>query len=464
MDARTEEIRADRAFFGHPRGLGYLAFTEGWIGFSYYGMQSLLVLYMVGYLLTPAHVEHVAGMDLFRAGLQHLYGPLAGQPLAAAIMGLYSALIWAVPIGGGLLADRVLGRTPTIVLGVVLMTIGHFLMAFDRSFLIALACIIAGMGCAGSLKAQVGGLYGPGDTRRADAFQVYTLSVQLAVIVAPLICGTLGESYAWHWGFAAAGIGMLIGLVVYLAGRRHLPPEPAIRRGGHHVPQPKLTKAEWRTLAALVAMLPVLALVAVGNMEIFNGYLIWGKANYALNFFGRTMPVSWLLSLDSIISTVTLLASVLFWRWWAKRHREPDEIMKMTIGAAICACAPLVLAAASLHAAGGHKVGLGWGVAFHVINDIGFNNVYAVGMALFSRASPASLGATVINAYSLHLFLSNLLVGYLAGLLSRMPAPTFWLLHASLIAGAGALLLVCSRRFRRILAPASIPCASPASA
>lgn len=221
--------RRDRSFLGHPSGLGILALTEGWIGFSSYGMQSLLVLYMTGQLLQPRDTGHVLGFGPFRAALGLLYGPLSGEPLAAAVMGLYSALIYAAPILGGLLADRLLGGTRTILLGAVLMTAGHFLMAFEASFLIALACLILGMGCAGSIKAQLGGLNGPADLRRADAFQIYTMSANIAVILAPLVCGTLGETYGWHWGSAAAGLGMLIGLAVYLAGRGALPPEPVLR-------------------------------------------------------------------------------------------------------------------------------------------------------------------------------------------------------------------------------------------
>lgn len=443
----------DRAFFGHPRGLAVISFTEAWSSFSFYGMQSLLVLYLTGQLLKPGHVEHVFGFPVFKWALEHLYGPLSGQPLAAAIMGLYAALIYATPIFAGLLADRVLGRTRTIVLGVVLMTTGHFLMAFDFSFLIALACLIAGAGCASSLKAQVGGLYPPGDLRRADAFQVFVLGVQISVIFAPLVCGTLGEKVAWHWGFGAAGVGMLIGLVIYLGGRKWLPPEPPLAKRGDKVVRPPLKGREWRTLAVLALLLPILALVAVGNNEIFNAYPLWGQAHLQLEVMGHAMPVSWLLSLDALVSTATLALSVLFWRWWATRRREPDEIVKLVIGASFLVFAPMVLAAASFEAQGGHKVGLGWALAFHIVNDLGFANVYAVGMALFSRAAPPSLGATVVNAYSLHLFLANLLVGWLAGFLSRMPGVSFWLMHSAIIAAATVLLMVFASIFHRTLAP-----------
>jgi POT family proton-dependent oligopeptide transporter len=449
-------IHGDRAFLGHPRGLGVLAFTEGWAAFSYYGMQSLLVLYLANFLLKPGHVEHVLGFPVFKTGLEHLYGPLSGQPLASAIMGLYGALAFAMPLFAGLIADRWLGRTRSITLGALLMTTGHFLMAFEVSFLLALACILCGMGLAGVMKAQVGGLYAPGDLRRADAFQIFTLFVQVAVIAAPLICGSLGEKVAWHWGFGAAGVGMLVGLAVYLWGRRWMPAEPlAFKDPKAH--RPAMSAREWRTVGILVLLMPIIALSFISNSEIFNGYILWGEANFQLNFFGQTMPVSWLLSLDAIVSTVTMFASLMFWRWWASHRREPDEIVKMAFGAVFMILAPLVLAAASLQAAGGHKVGLGWGLAFHIVNDLAFSSMYPVGLALYSRAAPPALGATIVNCFSFCIFMSNLLVGYLAGFLSKMPGVLFWSLHSALIAVAAVLLLICARVFRKTLAPEVAP-------
>jgi len=176
----------DRSFIGHPRGLGYLAFTEAWERFSYYGMQSLLVLYMVDKLLHPGHIEHIAGFVPFRHVLESVYrGPLSVQALASAIFGLYTGLVYLTPIGGGLLADRVLGRTRTVTLGALLMAAGQFLIAFDVTFLIALTCLLIGVGCfKGNLASQVGGLYSIGDNRRADAFQIYYLFINGGVIAA----------------------------------------------------------------------------------------------------------------------------------------------------------------------------------------------------------------------------------------------------------------------------------------
>src|ERR1022692_470426 len=208
----------DRSFIGHPRGLGYIAFAEAWERFSYYGMQALLVLYMVGRLLHPGHIERVAGVLYmvgrllhpghiervagfapFRHLLEGIYrGPLSVTALASAIFGLYTGLVYLTPIGGGLIADRLLGRTRTITIGALLMAAGHFLMAFDFTFLIALSCLLTGVGCfKGNLASQVGALYATGDNRRADAFQIYYLFINGGVIAAPLIAGTLGEVYGW---------------------------------------------------------------------------------------------------------------------------------------------------------------------------------------------------------------------------------------------------------------------------
>lgn len=454
----TAGTPADRAFLGHPKGLAYLVFCEAWERFSYYGMQTLLVLYMVNRLLLPEHVGNVAGFAGFRGLVEGLYGRLEVQPLASAIFGLYAGGVYLTPILGGLLADRVLGRTRTITIGALLMTLGHFLMAFDVSFLLALLCLLLGVGCfKGNIASQVGELYAPGDLRRADAFQLFLLGVQIAVIVSPLVCGTLGQKVAWHWGFGAAGVGMVLGLVVYLSGRRYLPPD-RVADPAHHVERPHLVPGEGKTVVILCALVPVLMLGVVGNQEIFNAYLLWGDANYNLVFFSRTMPVTWLVSLDAFVSTVTMAGSLAFWRWWSRRHAEPDEITKILIGTVVCALAPLALALASWQqAATGQKVGLGWGLAFHILNDVGFANVLPVGLALFSRAAPRAVAALMIGVYYLHLFAANMFVGWMGGLYSSMPPGRFWLLHTATILVSAASLFVFRLLFRERLAPTVDP-------
>ena len=438
----------DTAFLGHPIGLAYLAFTEAWERFSYYGMQTLLVLYMTKQLLLPGHIEHIAGFGGFRALLEHTYGhTLTTVALASAIFGLYTGLVYLTPLGGGLLADRWLGRTRTVTLGALLMATGHFFMAFDVSFLLALLCLLIGVGCfKGNLASQIGALYAPGDLRRADAYQIYYLFISGSVIVAPLVTGTLGELYGWHYGFGAAGVGMLIGLAIYRTGRRWLPVEiPSA--GPQTKVKARLTATEWRVVLVLILLLPVLTIGTVGNQQIFNAYLLWVPDHVDL------VLTTWLITVDATVSILGLLGVMAFWRWWSKFFKEPSEIIKITIGFVFCVAGQLSLVAAAAISAGGQKAGVGWVLGFEVMNSIGFANVLPVGLALFARAAPKSISGLMIGVYFLHLFASNNLVGWLGGLLERLPGTQFWGLHAALAAVAALLTFIAAHLFRSLLAP-----------
>ncbi len=448
--------RADRAFFGHPAGLGWLAFCELWERFSYYGMQALLVLYLSNYLFLPQNIGHVTGMDGLRSLIEGVTGPRSPQQLASAVFGLYAGFVFLTPLFGGLVADRWLGRTKTVVIGACLMALGHFLMAFEASLLSALACLLLGVGCfKGNIAAQVGDLYAPGDKRRASAFQIFMLAVQIAVILAPIVCGTLGEKVAWHWGFGAAGVGMLVGLVVYLAGRRWLPPETHRTGPGAAsaaVARPRMTSAEKARLALLLLLIPVLTLSIVGNQQYNNAFPLWSQKYMDLVLFGWQVPVTWLQAVDAFISTGTMIASIAFWRWWATRRQEPDDMMKMALGSLVAAGGPALIAlAAGMIEGTNDKVSFAWTLAYTIVNDFGFANILPVGLALYSRAAPRSLEGLVIGIYYLHLFIGNTFVGWLAGFLDTMPGREFWGLHALLVASAGVLLLICRFFFGKML-------------
>ena len=187
--------------FGHPRALSFLFATEMCERFSYYGMRALLVLYMVEYLLKPAQAGHVLGLAGFKAALEALFGPLDVQPLASQIYGFYTGLVYLTPIFGGLIADRVLGQRRTVILGAALMAAGHFMMAFEHLFLLALLVLILGNGCfKPNISTQVGALYPEGDRRRDRAFSIFYVGINLGAFFSPLVCGTLGEEVGWHWG------------------------------------------------------------------------------------------------------------------------------------------------------------------------------------------------------------------------------------------------------------------------
>src|SRR6476620_3321550 len=264
----------DRAFLGHPKGLGYLGFTEACERFSYYSMQTLLVLYMVNYLLVPERMEKVIGLQWVQA---HVYHGISGQPLASAIFGTYASLVYGTPILGGIIADRWLGRDLTLIIGGVLMAIGHFLMAIESAFVFALIALVLGVGAfKGNIATQVGALYGPNDLRRAMAFQIFYTFINVSVIVAPLISGTLGQKVGWHYGFGCAGVVMVLGLFIYLAGRRYLPAEELKAPSEDPALREPLSRGDWMCVIYLIILIPVMAISLLTNQQIFNAYLTWG--------------------------------------------------------------------------------------------------------------------------------------------------------------------------------------------
>jgi proton-dependent oligopeptide transporter, POT family len=428
---------------GHPRGLWYLAFTEAWERFSYYGMQSLLVLYMVNYLLKPGRIEHVAVFGAFRH--LWLYRGLEGQALASAVFGTYAALVYFTPFFGGLLADSVLGRRRTVLLGAFIMAAGHFLMAFETAFLFALACLIIGCGMfKDNIASQVGSLYKPDDLRRADAFQIFYLGINAGVIISPLIVGSLGEKVGWHYGFAAAGVGMLLAIGIYLFGQKYLrasdndPSQAAVT----NVPRATFTARDWRAVVALVLLIPVLAVAIVPNNQIFNAYLVWGDQQFDLVFMGKKLPTTWLVTLDAIVSVSFLALVAIFYRWYGKRYREPDEVTKLIIGSGFSIAGTLCLFMAAATQSAGHKIGLFWPVAFHFINSIAFAHLLPISLALFAKYAPKAINATIIGLYYFAFFVANSLVGWVGGFLEKWPTTNFWLLHTAFAAGAGLCFVI----------------------
>ena len=443
------EALLDRSFFGHPQEFGQLWLTAFLQGFAFYGAQSLLVLYMADHLLGPGHAGSIWGLQIVAGTLERAYGPLHGVALAAAIFGVYGALCSASPIVGGLIADKGLGLPRTIALGLSLMAVGLVLVAVEPAFCVALAFMIIAEGLSTGLKAQIGNLYAPADSRRADAYRIYILAVLLSTIAGPLVCGGLAQGLAWNAGFLAASAGAAASLLVYLAASRRRPlqqtaPSPVSAAGA-------LSASDWRAVALLAGMLPILALAAVGEMESFNGYLIWGKANIQLEVLGRTLPTAWLASIGGVINIVALAMMAAVYRWRRPKPRRPDEVAGMLAGMLLLAAAPAILAIASTFAVGGHKVSLVWALAYGTATGLGAANFNAFALALYSRLAPPSLKATMVNVFTLHLFLASLLVAGLAGLVTRMSGEAFWLIHSGLIAIAVLALTLYAYVLRRQL-------------
>ncbi|HEX3677937.1 MAG TPA: peptide MFS transporter [Sphingomicrobium sp.] len=417
----------DRAFLGHPKGLGFLGFTEGCERFSYYSMQTLLVLYMVNYLLLPGRMEHVVGLNWLQTNVYH---GISGQPLASAIFGTYTSLVYGTPILGGIIADKWLGRDTTLIFGGVLMAIGHFLMAIQSAFVFALLALVLGVGAfKGNIATQVGALYGRTDLRRAMAFQIFYIFINVSVIVAPLISGTLGQKVGWHYGFGCAGVVMVIGLLIYILGRPYLPREELAAPSDEPELRQPLTRNDWLSVLYLIILIPVLAVSLLTNQEIFNAYLVWGDQHFDLRLLDNTS--SWLITVDATVSFAMLVLVAAFWKWWSLNHREPDEISKMIIGSFFTVAGGLCLFMAALTQPQGGKISLFWPMMFELFNSIGFAHVLPISLALFSKISPKQITSTVIGLYYFAFLIANAVVGYVGGLYSSLPTTTFWLIHVA---------------------------------
>ena len=447
---RALEPRSAKDILGHPRGLATLAGTELWERISFHGMVALLTLYMADQLLLPGHIEKIVGFDTYRHLVEIITGPLSIQALATQTFGIYIGLIYFTPVIGGLLGDRLLGRRNAVILGCILMTLGHFSMAFDQSFLLALLLLILGAGfLRGNLIAQVGALYSDGDTRSTHAMQIYYFMVNLGGFVAPLITGALSQSYGWHYGFGFAGIGMLVGLVIYLVGARHLPqgaPRKVVAR------ERRLNATERRTVAALLLLMPLLTLYWVVNSQEWNTYNIWAQDHIDLAILGWQMPVAWVQSLASLAAVALVPVVLLFWRWLAAMGREPDEIGKLKLGCLIMAGFTALDGLSTWIFGAPHQVPLLWIVITDLGESFGYLHVQPVAIALFARMAPPTIRAMMIGVYFLTVFFGGLISGRLGGLYDHWSATNFWLLHAGIVCLAGVLFPVFGKSLRSLSA------------
>ncbi|MBS0661105.1 MAG: peptide MFS transporter [Verrucomicrobia bacterium] len=440
-----------RGLFEHPRGLWVLAGTELWDRISFHGMQALLVLYMTGTLLQPGHVEHILGFAQFRAAIEALTGPLTVTALAAQTFGLYVGLIYFTPIIGGTIGDRLTGRRAAIVAGGALMTLGHFALAFDATFLVALVLLIVGAGLLrGNMSAQLKSLYADGDRREADAFQLYYVAINLGAFIAPILTGALAQKFGWHTGFGFAGVGMLVGLVVYLAGLRHLPPDrpAAALAPAERVP---LTAQEKRRLFALALVWPISVCFWIAQSQVWNVYNLWVRDHLDLQVGSFTVPVAWLQAMDGLAPVLVLPIFLALWRKQAARGSEPDSMAKMMLGCFIFAAGTAWLAAAPWVSGADGRAPIPWALAFHLITNVGWLYFTPICLALYASLSPPAMRGTLIGLNALSVFAAGLISGRLGALYETTSQTTFWLIHAGVVAAGGVGLLFLGRWLRGLL-------------
>jgi len=416
----------ERTLFGHPPGLTVLFLTQMWAEFSYFGLQAMLVYYMTGEL----------GFSQARSSL---------------IYGSYGAAAFLSPFFGGIVADRWLGRTRSVILGGALMMCGHFAMTFAPLLFPALALVALGNGLfIPPLAVQVGSLYRVGDPRQAQAFSAYYMGINLGGLSAPLVCGSLGELLGWHWGFGAAGIGMAAGLVIYLRCRHLLPPEPARPNVSAPGDPAVLAALDWRNLKLLGVMIVTIILFRIAYEQSGNVIALWveHRTDRAIGLFGRPIevPATWFQSINPAL--IILLTPFLMRHWQRRRKGDSLKLLfgRMSLGCLVSSLSMAVMIGASLsYAASGQPVGMLWVLGYFVLLTIGELFVIPVGLSLIGRLSPTQIAAMLMGAWYLAKFIGSLLAGVMGAYWGAIPAVLFFAIGMAALLLAAAILAAMSR-------------------
>ncbi len=397
-------------WFGHPRGLSTLFFTEMWERFSYYGMRAFLILYM-----TASVANGGLGFD---------------DRHAASVYGNYVGSVWLTPILGGLIADRFLGQYRSVLLGGTIIALGHFTLAFNTltTFYTGLVLIVIGTGLLKpNVSTIVGSLYDPGDARRDAGFSIFYMGINLGAFIGPLIAGGLAQRVDWHLGFAIAGIGMVLGLVQYVAGKRHI--ETGLERlasrpkavaagagaGGGFTPE------EWKRIAVIFVLF-VFASIFWGAYEQAGSTLNLFGDRYSNNVvFGFAFPSSWYISVQALF--VILLAPVIAWVWVKLGPRQPSVPAKFALALLFVGLAFLLLIPAGALAQGGAglKVSPLWLVGAYFIEEWGELCLSPVGLSAVTKLAPTRIVSLMMGVFFLSNALGNKLAGWTAGFFSSMP-------------------------------------------
>jgi POT family proton-dependent oligopeptide transporter len=492
MPAAVDARPYDHAFFGHPRGHSTLFFTEMWERFSYYGMRALLILFMTA----PV----AAGGLGFDTGV------------AGAVYGLYTSMVYMTSLPGGWIADRLIGQRRAVLYGGIVIACGHFSMAFPSlaTFYVGLALIVVGTGLLkGNAAVIVGALYGPQDSRRDAGFSIYYMGINLGAFVAPLVCGYLGQRINWHIGFGAAGVGMVLGLIQYVAGAKYLGdaglhPAPATSPSAAAVLKTRAQVGGAAILVAVVAIalgmysgaLPIsakqvadaagyvlLAIVVVFFAWLFfaadwtpaerrrlyaiavlfvASAIFWSEfeqAGSTLNLFGDrstrtavfgwTFPSSYYQSLQPLF--IISFAPVFAWLWVRLGRREPSSPAKFGLGLLFVGAGFAILVVAAQLSANGVKVAPWWLVVTYLLHTFGELSLSPVGLSATTKLAPVRVAGLMMGVFYLAISVGNFIGGRLASLYGSMPLPGLFGAIAAVGIAAGLVMFALTPPIKRLM-------------
>ncbi len=492
VDTTVSNATEDTSFFGHPRGLATLFFTELWERFSYYGIRAILVLFMTAALDT-------GGLGMTAA-------------TAAAIYGLYTAANYLFTLPGGWFADRLIGQRNAVFYGGILIAIGNFSLAISGMafFYTGLVLIVFGTGLLKpNVSAIVGDLYPEGGARRDAGFSIFYMGINIGAFISPLICGYLGESINWHYGFAAAGVGMVLGLIQYRMGVKYLGEAGKVRQEvvetrGDAIRTFTVGVGVVVTITAVIYFLSTsgaltltlqgmaqamgwlilaIAILYFSYAFMFMGLdtdekkrlfvifllfigasLFWAgfeQAGSSMNLFaerltnrdiaGWLMPASWLQSVNPLF--IVTLAPVIGWSWVAlsARGREPSLPVKFGMGLILLGAGFFVIAWGATYTTGGNLVSPGWLVATYFLHTVGELCLSPVGLSSVTKLSPKRLVGQMMGIWFMGAALGNLIAGLVAGQFERLPLPGLFMWVAITAGASGLLFFVFSKPIKKLM-------------
>jgi POT family proton-dependent oligopeptide transporter len=482
----------DRAFFGHPKGLSTLFFTEMWERFSYYGMRALLILFM-----TTATTAGGLGFDDATAG---------------AVYGLYTSMVYMTALPGGWIADRFIGQRRAVFYGGILIASGHFSMAVPSisTFYLGLFLIVIGTGLLkGNVSVIVGQLYSQTDQRRDAGYSIFYMGINLGAFIAPLVCGKLGQEVSWHLGFAAAGVGMVLGLIQYSLGAKYLgtaglEPTPPASPEAHAelklrsmlfggiagallvglglgmylgvvpITAKQIADAAGVFLLALTAaffgwlffsgdwtpaerkrlyMIAVLFIAAALFWSVFeqagSTLNLFADRSTRNSFLGFGFPSSWFQSLNSLF--IIAFAPVFGWLWIRLASNEPSSPAKFSLGLLLVGAGFLILVPAARMSEAGQLVSPMWLTATYLLHTFGELCLSPVGLSAMTKLAPARIVGLMMGVWFLATSVGNYIGGRVASVYEAFALPTLFGAVAAFGIGAGILLLLFVRPMRKLI-------------
>ena len=419
-----------RIFANHPKQLPLLFSVEAFERYAYYAMRAILMLYMTKFLF----------VDMGASATAH----------SASIYGWFTGLVYLAPVFGGFLADRFLGKRPSVILGATLMGMGYFTLAlpYVSFFYVALGLIIVGNGFfKPNITPMVSELYpeeAVADKQRGQT--IFYMGINLGAFFSPFIAGTLGEHVGWHWGFMSAGVGMFIGLAIFLFGQKMLGNiglrKKPVAAGEAVVKNAKLTKEEKQQMAVIGILSFFVIFFWVAFEQAGSSFTLFADRSTDRMIFGFEVPASWFQSVNPFFIVLLGIPMTRLWTWLSNRSREPSAPMKMTFGLFLASLGFVIMIPASMLASGGNKVTMLWLVGVYFTHTIGELCLSPIGTATVINLAPKRFVSMMLGVWFCANFAANWLAGKFASFYEQMEMTTFFWVPVC-TAGLAGIILFC---------------------